>query len=321
MPRTIRRQPTRSTNSKVATASVRPSGAKKKSTTSNPATPKPAKPTRMTKKPASSARSSDRTPHGAAARTRRAASTSPSAAPRDVAARVQSTLAALKAASSARWRASLVRFGIVAPRSFGVPMNSIQKLAKELGPDHELARALWRTEWYEARLVCAYVAEPSRLTPATMDQWCRDFDNWGVCDTLCLALFDRTPHAWGRFEAWAVDDREFVKRAAFALLAGLALHDRTTEDRPYLLGLKRIEAAADDERHYVKKGVNWALRAVGSRNRRLNEAAIALSRRLAASSDSTERWVGTDALRALTNPTTARRIAARERRADREAGN
>ena len=118
------------------------------------------------------------------------------------------------------------RYGIVTPKAFGVPMGTIQLLAKRLGTDHELAAALWATGWYEARLLCAYVDDPARVTPAQMDRWVRDFDNWGICDTVCFKLFDRTPHAWAKVAPWSRRRDEFGKRAAFALLASLGLHDK-----------------------------------------------------------------------------------------------
>jgi 3-methyladenine DNA glycosylase AlkD len=133
-----------------------------------------------------------------------------------------------------------------------------------------------------------------------MDAWARDFDNWAICDTLCFHLFDRTPHAFRKVNLWSGRKDEFVKRAAFALLAGLALHDKRSPDEPFLRSLKLIEKAATDDRNFVKKGANWALRAVGKRNKRLKTAAVSLSRRLAGSATSSARWIGRDALKQLT---------------------
>jgi 3-methyladenine DNA glycosylase AlkD len=124
-------------------------------------------------------------------------------------------------------REGMARYNIPSDRAFGVPMREIQALAKQLGRNHELADALWASSWYEARLLAAYVDDPALVTPAQMDRWSRDFDNWGVCDTVCFALFDRTPHAWTKVEKWATRRAEFVKRAAFALLWGLTVHDKT----------------------------------------------------------------------------------------------
>jgi len=176
-------------------------------------------------------------------------------------------------------------------------MANIQVLAKRLGRNQELAAALWETGCYEARMLTAFVAEPARVTPAQMDRWCRDFDNWGICDTLCFKLFDRTPHAWDKVEQWNGQSEEFVKRAAFALLASLALHDKKAADGKFLQGLVKIERSAGDERNFVKKGVNWALRSIGRRNSALQAAAAEVAGRLANSPQASARWVGKDALR------------------------
>jgi DNA alkylation repair enzyme len=135
--------------------------------------------------------------------------------PRELRAQVRAALTALEATSTKRDRENLARFGITAKKAFGVSMANIQALAKRLGRSHELAGALWKTGWYEARMLTSFVDEPSRVTPAQMDRWCRDFDNWGICDTVCFHLFDRTPHAWTKVVQWHDRRGEFVKRAAF----------------------------------------------------------------------------------------------------------
>jgi 3-methyladenine DNA glycosylase AlkD len=214
---------------------------------------------------------------------------------------VQSVLATLKRLGNSRFRADMeTRYGIVTKDAFGVRMNEMQRVAKQLGRNHALALALWETGNYEARTVAAFVAEPERVTPTLMDRWCRDFDNWAICDTVCFKLFDQLPHASGWVEAWANRKDEFQKRAAFALLASLALHDKDADDKAFTKFLPLIEAAATDERNFVKKGVSWALRAIGGRSASLKSAATTLARKLAASEDSAARWIGKDALRSLT---------------------
>jgi 3-methyladenine DNA glycosylase AlkD len=210
--------------------------------------------------------------------------------------------------STARDYANLARFGIVAPNAFGVSMANVQVLAKRLGRSHELALALWDTGWYEARLLTSFVDEPAQVTLAQMDRWCRDFDNWGICDTVCFHLFDRTPHAWAKVAKWHDQRGEFVRRGAFALLASLALHDRTTGNQPFVDSLALIERAATDERNFVKKGVSWALRLIGRRNRALNTHAVTLARRLSRSPDATARWIGRGAYKELTGPLVKRRL-------------
>ena len=205
----------------------------------------------------------------------------------------------LKRHGSKSGRDGMRRYNIPSDRAFGVPMRQVQELGKLLGHDHGLAADLWATGWYEARLLAAYVDLPAAVTLAQMDRWCRDFDNWAVCDTVCFVLFDRTPHAWSRVKDWAPRRAEFVKRAAFALLWGLTVHDKTSGDAPFLRALTLIERAATDDRHFVKKAVDMALRAVGKRNAALNTAASNVARRLMASSDETAQWIGRHALREL----------------------
>jgi 3-methyladenine DNA glycosylase AlkD len=208
----------------------------------------------------------------------------------------------------------MARYGLFAPKVFGVSVGNVQTLAKQIGHDHDLALALWDTEWYEARLLTAFVDDPVRVTPSQMDRWARDFDNWGICDTVCMHLFDKTPYAWKKIDVWSKRKDEFVKRAAFALLASLALHDRNAKDAAFLKGLKTVRAGADDERNFVKKGVSWALRSIGHRNSALHAAAVAEAERLAESRDSTERWVGKDTLRDLMRQIVIKKVAAKDRR-------
>ncbi len=212
---------------------------------------------------------------------------------------VDQALAWLDEARTERDLANLARFGITATNPLGVSVSNIQNIAKRLGRHHELALALWQTNCYEARLLAAFVDEPARVTAAQMDRWCRDFDNWGVGDTLCFHLFDRTPHAWKKVHQWAALDGEQQKRAGFALLACLAGHDRHATDAQFLDGLRLIEAHAGDDRNFVRKAVNWALRRIGTRSPALRQAAIEVAERLALSPAPTPRWIGKDALRDL----------------------
>ncbi|MCE9601167.1 MAG: DNA alkylation repair protein [Gemmatimonadetes bacterium] len=218
---------------------------------------------------------------------------------------------------TARNRHGMARYGLVARKVFGVSVAEIRRLAARLGRDHTLALALWETGWYEARLLAAFVDEPARVTASQMDRWSRDFENWGDCDTAVMHLFDRTPHAWGKVGIWCGRKREFVKRAGFALIASLALHDRTAPDSRFEAALALVEREACDERNFVKKAVNWALRSVGCRNGALHARAVAVATRLAAAPEATPRWIGKDALRQLATPATHRRLARAAARADR----
>lgn len=214
--------------------------------------------------------------------------------------RVAAVMAALRQAATSHDLANLSRFAIDAPGALGVSMANLQKIAKPLGRDHDLAAGLWETGVHEARMLASLVDDPAQVTPAQMDAWRADFDNWAIVDTVCFKLFDQSPHAFAKVGQWAQANDEFGKRAAFALLACLALHRKGDDDQPFLDGLALIEHAACDGRNFVKKGVNWALRAIGlRRSPALKAAAIETARRLAASPDATSRWVGKDALRAL----------------------
>lgn len=233
--------------------------------------------------------------------------------------RVAAVLRELERKGSRRTRDEmLTRYGITAPKAFGVPVGVIKAMGKKLGTDHALALALWDTGWYEARLLTAFVDDPAKVTAAQMDRWARDFDNWGVCDTLCFSLFDRTPHAWRKAEQWAKQDAEFVKRAGYALLACLALHDKAASDARFLKSLEWIESGADDDRNFVKKGVSWALRLVGRRNQSLNAAAVELCERLVESPAPAARWNGKQALRELTSPLVKRQLAGKAKKQPRK---
>jgi len=200
------------------------------------------------------------------------------------------------------------RYNIQTAKAFGVSMSNIQKVAKPLGRNHELAQGLWETGWYEARILTSFVDDPALVTSAQMDAWVRDFDNWGICDTLCFNLFDRTPHRWSKVAQWCKQEDEFVKRAGFALLWSLTVHDKQGTDEQFRQGLVFVLRAAGDQRNFVKKAVNMALRAIGKRNVALNGAALAIARRLAESSDPTARWVGKDSVRELTSASVTRRL-------------
>jgi 3-methyladenine DNA glycosylase AlkD len=213
--------------------------------------------------------------------------------------RVADALTWLKKHSSKSVRDGMLRYAIPNDHALGVRMGDIQKLAKQLGRDHALALALWKTGVYEARMLCAYVDDPARVTRAQMHSQALDFDNWAVCDTLCFALWVRSPHAFAMVRKWAGHRDEFVRRAAFALLASLALRDKDSGDAGFLAGLKLIERASIDDRNFVMKGVNWALRGIGRRNAKLKKAAVALAKKLAASEAAAPRWIGKDALRQL----------------------
>ena len=216
--------------------------------------------------------------------------------------RLDEVLAWLEKRGTAKNRAGMARYGLPMTNTFGVSMATMQPEAKRIGMDHELALALWKSGWYEARIMSAFLGDPAKVTPALMDAWCRDFDNWGTTDTVCFKLFDRSPHAWKMVSKWVKQKGEFQKRAGFVMMACLAAHDKTATDAAFLKFLPIIEKGASDDRNFVKKGVSWALRHLGHRNQALHDAAVRTATKLSKSDDATERWVGKDALRDLSRP-------------------
>ena len=210
---------------------------------------------------------------------------------------LSTTLDALKAKSTAKDIANLERFAINPAKFFGVSMANLKGLAKPIGRNHELALELWDSGWYEARMLATLIDEPAKVTAAQMDRWCKAFDNWGIVDTACFCLFDRTPFTFDKIHKWSKLKGEFQKRAAFALLWSTSLHDKKSGDEPFLKCLPLIERAATDERNFVKKGVKMALGAVGRRSAVLHAACTELAERLSKSTDATSRWLGKDALR------------------------
>jgi len=223
---------------------------------------------------------------------------------------VEFALAWLKRHSTRATLEGMARYSIPSDHAYGVAMKDIKALGKTLGRNQPLAVALWATGVYEARMLASFVGDPAQLTPAQMERWCKDFDNWAFCDAMSFNLFDRTPHAWAKVTEWSSRRNEFQKRTAFALLWSLTVHDKAAGDELFEKGLALIEREAGDERNFVKKAVNMALRAIGKRNRALNVAATVVARRLANSTDATARWVGKDALRELTSTAVTGRVTA-----------
>lgn len=205
----------------------------------------------------------------------------------------------------------MARFGITSPKAYGVSLSTMRPLIRRLGRDQALAEALWATGWLEARLIAAFVADPMRCSVATMNRWLRDFDNWAVTDNACLHLFCYTPDAWGRVDAWRTRRGEFERRAAFALIAALAVHAPPDDDPRCAEALASLVEGASDERPYVKKAVNWALRQIGKRNEPLRLAALACANQIAALATPAARWIASDARRELTAPATVARVRAR----------
>ena len=214
---------------------------------------------------------------------------------------VENIVDRLRALGSAEARDGMAGYGIDTGRAFGVPVSTLRPMAREIGHDHELAERLWESGLHEARLLATMIGDPRRMSEAALDAWAGDFESWDICDGACVNLFRKTPFAHARAVAWAGRDEPFVKRAGFALMATLAVHDKRAEDAVFLAYLPIVATAASDDRNFVKKAVNWALRQIGKRNRALNAAAVACAEGLAESKSTAARWVARDALRELQN--------------------
>lgn len=197
--------------------------------------------------------------------------------------------------------ASMRRFGVDSPRALGVRIPQLRKLAAAAGRDHRLALALWKTGVHEARILASMVDEPHRVTVSQIKRWAAAFDSWDVTDQVCGNLFDRTPYALDCAVAFSADKREFVKRAGFVLMAEAAVHQKQTPDAAFAALLPLIEREAYDDRNFVKKAVNWALRQIGKRSAPLCKEAIGCAERIGLQDTPPARWIARDALRELTN--------------------
>ena len=193
----------------------------------------------------------------------------------------------------------MARFGIRSEKIYGVSKPALDGIAKAIGKNHDLGLKLWDTGIHDAKLLGMLVCEPARVTSGQMERWVRAFDSWDVCDGTCCHLFVNASPAWKKAFTWSGRKKEFEKRAGFAMAAYLAIHDKTAKDDAYRKFLNVIEREAWDERNFVRKAVNWALRNIGKRNRRLNRDAIAAAERIRGKGTRAGRWIAADALREL----------------------
>jgi len=190
----------------------------------------------------------------------------------------------------------------------------LKSIAKETGKDHELAERLWSSGIREARIIAAMIDDPKLVTGDQMERWVLDFDSWDVCDSCCMYLFDRTAYAYSKAIDWAEREEEYVKRAAFALMASLAIHDKRADDELFEMFLPVIKRESVDGRNFVKKAVNWALRQTGKRNLTLNRAAIETAREIRLIDSRSARWIAADALRELAGEPVQQRLRKKQRR-------
>ncbi len=204
--------------------------------------------------------------------------------------------------------AGMGRYGISTENALGISIYTLRPLAKEIGRDHELALALWESGIHEARLLAAYVDDPSMVSEDQMERWALDLDSWDVCDQVCSSLFDSTPFAYQKAFEWSEREEEFVKRAGFVLMAALSVHDKKSPDERFEQFFPIILREATDERNFVKKAVNWALRQIGKRSRYLNELAIQTAQEIQGIDSRSARWIASDALRELTGEKVRKRL-------------
>lgn len=214
----------------------------------------------------------------------------------------------LKSLADSRVRAKMEYFGVRVPNAHGISAPVLHALAKQIGKSHTLAQELWSTGIHEARILATLIGEPAKVTAAEMERWVRDFDSWDVVDAACCYLYSQAKPAWSKTKAWSRRQEEFVKRAAFSLIAYLSYKDREAKDARFLECLRIINREAYDERNFVRKAVNWALRNIGKRNLRLNREAIRAAERIRRQGSGSARWIAADALRELKSPAVKARL-------------
>jgi 3-methyladenine DNA glycosylase AlkD len=208
-------------------------------------------------------------------------------------------IANLKQLANAQSVEGLARFGIRPAQAFGISIPTLRKMAKEIGRNQALALALWVSGIHEARILASMIAEPQLVSAELMEEWVNDFDSWDVCDQVCGNLFDKTPYAYQKATEWCQQEKEFVRRAGFVMMAELAVHDKQAHDEAFLQFFPLIKQYAGDERNFVKKAVNWALRQIGKRNSHLRTVALECAYEIQDMDSKTARWVARDALKEL----------------------
>lgn len=205
--------------------------------------------------------------------------------------------------------AGMARFGINPKNTYGIPIPVLRRMAREIGRDHALAQELWESGVHEARILAGMVDDPALVTERQLVRWAEDFDSWDVCDQVCMNLFRYTSFAFVQCRELCRREEEFVKRTSFALMAALASGDKTAPDSEFVRFLPLIKRAATDERNFVRKAVNWALRGIGKRNRNLNRRALAAAKELLLKDSKSARWIASDAIRELESDAVQKRLA------------
>lgn len=214
----------------------------------------------------------------------------------------------LRALSNPKAVEGMARFGINPENTYGVSIPKLRRMAMEIGKDHSTAKQLWSSGIHEARILASMIDDPDQVTGKQMDLWVKDFNSWDVCDQCCMNLFRKTSFAWEKAIEWTKRKREFEKRAGFALMACLAWYDDESPDKKFIAFLPLIKQGAADDRNYVKKAVNWALRNIGKRNPNLNKMAIETAGEILKMDSRSAHWVASDAIRELTSEAVQSRL-------------
>jgi len=223
--------------------------------------------------------------------------------------RYQEIIKRLKAQKNPKNVEGMARFGI-RPKTkvYGISMPEIRKLAKDISKNHQLALELWESGIHEARILSGLIAEAEELTEKQMEKWVKDFDSWDICDQVCMNLFDKTKLAEKKIFEWEKRKEEFARRTAFSLMAALAVHNKELEDKEFIKFFPLIKRASTDERNFVRKAVNWALRQIGKRNKKLNKEAIRLAKEIQRINSKSARWIANDAIRELIGENVQKRL-------------
>lgn len=205
----------------------------------------------------------------------------------------------------------MARFGVTAKKAYGISAPVLRQLAKEIGKNQPLSLELWSSEILDARMVACLIGDPKQVTERQMEAWVREFDSWAICDCCCSVLFDKTPFAYRKAMAWCKRKEEFVKRAGYVMMAVLAVHDKKASDEQFIKMFPTIKKGATDERNFVKKAVNWALRQIGKRNKSLNAFALKVGEEIRTMDSPAARWIAADAIRELRSASVQKRVKKR----------
>ncbi|MBI5807540.1 MAG: DNA alkylation repair protein [Ignavibacteriales bacterium] len=221
---------------------------------------------------------------------------------------VDEVIQELKKFESSHNREGMKRFGINVEKAFGISVTKLRSIAKKIGKDHQLAIQLWNSEIHEARILASMVDDPNLVTKSQMNNWVKDFNSWDLCDQVCSNLFCKTSYAEDKIFEWSKSKKEFIRRAAFSLIACLAVRDKKRRDEEFSIFFDLIKKYSTDERNFVKKSVNWSLRQIGKRSLFLNTKSINLAKEILMLNSNSAKWIAKDAIRELTNPNTIKRI-------------